>query len=162
QVEDTLFCVPRSMLQRYSDVFKDLFELPTSESTGAEGESKENPIVLEDIKAWEFKQLLKTIFFRHDDQPVTQEEWVAVLKLTHRWEMAELHRVAMESLSAMPMDPVEKAGLAQDLDIQEWKLPAYQEIARRSEPLTMSDVDRLGLDTILKLAAVRESIMINV
>jgi len=91
-------------------------------------------------------------------EPKTIEAWIAAYNLSLRWEMTALSKYAKEKLWDLADDPVERAGLAQDLHISEWKIPSFQDIARRKEPLSEKDVDRLGIPTVLKLARMRESL----
>ncbi|EIW74329.1 hypothetical protein CONPUDRAFT_67386, partial [Coniophora puteana RWD-64-598 SS2] len=158
-VENKLFRVPRVVLQESSDVFCDMFSLPSGPNNGGEGESSKDPIVLDGVTVWDFKQLLRALHAEDPNQsePNTIEAWVAVYKLSQRWEMTALSNYAKEKLwNLAAEDPVERAGLAQDLNIPDWKIPSFQDIARRKEPLSMRDVERLGVQTVLKLAQVRE------
>ncbi|KAG5649954.1 hypothetical protein H0H81_001326, partial [Sphagnurus paluster] len=58
-VKDELFCAPRFEFVRSSEVFADMFCLPSEPSTRSEGQDKEHPIVLEGYKKDEFNSLLK-------------------------------------------------------------------------------------------------------
>ena len=64
QVENRLFKVPRSTLESQSKVFRDMFSLPPPSRDLLEGSSDEKPIHLHDIKADEFKLLLRALFTR--------------------------------------------------------------------------------------------------
>ena len=63
KVENTCFRVWRRNFEEGSSVFRDMFSLPSGEST-AEGSSQDNPIILENIKAEDFKQFLRVMFPR--------------------------------------------------------------------------------------------------
>jgi hypothetical protein len=67
QVEDTLFRVPRHEFEETSEVFSDMFRLPTGEGSlqTADGSSDENPILLEGHKAVDFANLLKILYLRY-------------------------------------------------------------------------------------------------
>lgn len=41
-------------------------------------------------------------------------------------------------------------------DIKHWKQLAVQQLVRRAEPFSQEDLERLGPETLLKLAALRE------
>ena len=64
QVEDCLFRVPREPLEEESTVFADMFLLPQGEQVIVEGQSDENPIVLQGIEKDEFEPLLKALLYR--------------------------------------------------------------------------------------------------
>jgi hypothetical protein len=61
QVEDTLFCVPRVILEQ-SEAFQDMFNLPQAEGNVMEGSDDEHPLILEGYLAQDFKQLLRVLF----------------------------------------------------------------------------------------------------
>jgi len=164
RVENTLFRVPRHELEHTSRVFRDMFLIPSG-TDHPEGASDEHPIVLENTSSYDFRQLLRAMLCGNDrgstaeTQPTTFKEWCSVIKLAHRWEMSTLYDLALKKADDMGnIDPVEKAAFAFKYDIQTWLLRALNDIARRAEPLSQRDVDILGLDTVLKLARVRESI----
>lgn len=67
QVEDEVFCVPRSEFIQSSEAFADMFFANTfvvaSEAEASkEGQDRENPIVLEGYKKDEFARLLKVMY----------------------------------------------------------------------------------------------------
>ncbi|EIW78696.1 hypothetical protein CONPUDRAFT_60624, partial [Coniophora puteana RWD-64-598 SS2] len=171
QVENTLFRVPRHELEHTSRVFRDMFLIPSG-ADHPEGESDEHPIVLENTCSYDFRQLLRAMLCGpplnthredmggpDDSLPVTFEEWTSVIKLSHRWEMSAVYQLALKRVSDLKdVDHVEKAAVALTYDIQEWIKSTINDIARRDEPLSRREVDILGIDTVLKIARVRESI----
>jgi hypothetical protein len=62
QVEDTLFSVPRCEFEQSSEVFADMFLLPSGPSASIEGQVKEHPIKLEGYKKDDFTCLLKVMY----------------------------------------------------------------------------------------------------
>ena len=67
QVGKCLFKVPRRKFEDDSEVFKDMFALPSTDSAGstaatAEGMSDEHPLILESIDVTEFRTLLRAMF----------------------------------------------------------------------------------------------------
>ena len=62
QVEDRLFCVPRFGFVQSSEVFADMFLLPSGPEATTEGQDREHPIVLEGYKKDEFSCLLKVMY----------------------------------------------------------------------------------------------------
>ena len=62
QVEDKLFSVPRCEFVNSSEVFADMFALPSGPMAPKEGQDKEHPIVLEGYKKDEFTSLLKVMY----------------------------------------------------------------------------------------------------
>ncbi|OJA21546.1 hypothetical protein AZE42_03252 [Rhizopogon vesiculosus] len=162
-VEDCLFRVPYHALASQSDVFRDLALLPVA-AHKAEGHSDTDPIVLEGIKKEDFQSLMKVLYpmpvtrLPSDGLPATIEEWTSVLKLSKMWGFNCIHEFAIKQLEPMLAErPLDKVALAQDYGVTRWLLPGLLELATRAEPVGSEDVQRLGLDTALKLADVRES-----
>ncbi|KAG2141266.1 hypothetical protein DEU56DRAFT_885326 [Suillus clintonianus] len=163
-VEDCLFRVPRDMLESQSDVFRDLFLLPVQ--TGkAEGHSDTNPIVLAGVQKAEFQSLMKVLypmtFTRlpsQDGLPATLEEWTGILKLSRMWGFTRIQEFAIQKMEPiLATRPLDKVAFAQDYGVTEWLVPGLLQLARRGKPVGLEDVQKLGLDTALKLAEVRES-----
>jgi len=163
RVENTLFRVPRHVLETSSEVFRDMFLLPVGVGS-TEGETDSHPIVLEGISSHTFKLLLKVLLDRSiapENLAYSMDEWIAVLKLSHRWGMSSTRKFVMSKLSSKgsTLGPLEMAGLALELDIKEWLVPALDALAKREEPMSKVEVERLGIEVVLKLAEVRESLI---
>ncbi|KAH7925641.1 hypothetical protein BV22DRAFT_1128872 [Leucogyrophana mollusca] len=162
-VEGTLFRVPRHPFIDGSDVFRQMFQLPVPDGVEADGCSDGRPLRLEFIQQNDFKQLLKVLFPHHSQpqksSPKTFAEWRSVLKLSSMWEFESVKKLAVDHIGTMQIDPIDKIGLARDYDVQEWLVPALNELAKRKEPIGMKDADKLGMELALKVAAVRESVM---
>jgi len=127
QVEDRLFCVPRYEFVQSSEVFADMFLLPSGPGANTEGQDREHPIVLEGYKKDEFACLLKVmyptyvliIFIQLDPTylpgcrasslvsgttlgfPLGKEEWVSVMKLSTIWNMEKVCRNSTKTHSSM-------------------------------------------------------------
>ena len=63
QVEDTLFKLPRCLFEESSEVFRDMFLLPSPEDVSCDGSSDEQPLFLEGVRKAHFRQLLKAMKF---------------------------------------------------------------------------------------------------
>jgi len=158
-VEDRLFKVPRRYFEEDSEIFRDMFRLPVPKNVVPEGRSKEKPLHLVGIGKNDFKQLLKVMYPRNfgQEESLTVPEWTSVLKLATMWEFGEIRKLAIRKMSQLTIDTVEKIVMARDYHVVEWLVPAINSIARRDEPMTLQDVNRLGWDYVLKIAQVRES-----
>ena len=58
----------------------------------------------------------------------------------------------------MPLDLVDKVVIAQKFDISAWLVPTLNALVQREQMINMSDANRLGMDWVLKLAKVRETV----
>jgi hypothetical protein len=72
------------------------------------------------------------------------------------WNFARAQQDAVEALHRMVHAPEERIRLARDFDIPGWLAPALKELIIRPEPMGPSDVNLLGVDWVLKVAALRE------
>lgn len=88
---------------------------------------------------------------------MTCVEWTSVLRLASLWSFDGLRDIAITNLTELLKDPVEKASLAGEFEVDEWLLPALNELAQREEPIGVEEARRLGWELALKIAAVRES-----
>jgi len=78
------------------------------------------------------------------------------------WGFNSVYRFAINQMEPLLAQlRLEKVALSQEYEVTEWLVPGLVELARRAEPVGAEDVRRLGLDTALKLAEVRESSMSN-
>ncbi|KAF5313588.1 hypothetical protein D9611_010139 [Ephemerocybe angulata] len=142
KVEDTLFRVPRHGLENASIVFADMFRLPTGEGgqTAVEGQSDDNPIVLEGYTSSEFRSLLKILYPSatkveppwEGPEPcpyttlsttinLSKEEWIDILKLSTAWEMVVVRATAIAELISKDMTtPLDKVVLGRKFRIAAW------------------------------------------
>lgn len=89
---------------------------------------------------------------------MTCMEWVSVRKLASLWEFVTVRELAIARLAPLLMaDPIKQVQLAYKYAVTAWLLPGLHALARRNESLGRKDVEALGLDCVLKLAAVRET-----
>ena len=183
-MEDYLFRVPREPLEEESTVFGDMFLLPQGEQVVVEGLSDENPVVLQGIDKDEFEPLLRVLLYRlvlilksqkqlydvgsrgHGRNPalnLSQHQWTSVLKLSTMWGFDGPRNAAIRHLDSLepPIDPIDKVVLAMQYEIKEWLLPALLKLAQRSEPISIEESRRIGLETAVKLASVREKVMLT-
>lgn len=72
-----------------------------------------------------------------------------------------LRQAAIDALLALQIGPIERIVLARQYDIRHWLVPALNELAKRIQPLSPEEGTKLGLETALKLASVRERVMIS-
>ncbi|KAI6037789.1 hypothetical protein EDC04DRAFT_3091086 [Pisolithus marmoratus] len=159
--------VPREPLERESTVFCDMFALPQGDGNNIEGLSDETPIRLLGVSKEDFEQLLKVLFNRRHGRPPclpdTIEQWMSVLKLSTTWGFEEVRTAAIDALMVSGVSTIDRLVLGRKYDIssREWLLPALNELAQRAEPIGFEEASRMGFDTALKLAAVRERLALS-
>jgi hypothetical protein len=87
---------------------------------------------------------------------ITEEEWTAVLRLSAMWDFFDVHRLAIEELSKVVMSPVTKILLARQFTIQKWLFAGYEELAKRTEPISVGEAEQLGWETAILIFQIRE------
>lgn len=91
------------------------------------------------------------------------ETWLPVVKLARMWGFNEVYKHAVENMPYQQIcsTPTEKVAIAVKYDIKPWLIPALNELAKREEPLGIHDLELLGPEVALKVAAVRESLTVG-
>ncbi|KAF7309198.1 BTB domain-containing protein [Mycena kentingensis (nom. inval.)] len=164
QVENTLFQIPKSCLQQYSEIFAHLFEVPQLEAKGGstiQGQSDENPIRLEGVTVVEFESLLKVIFpikaSENAQDDLSNEDWVAILKLATMWRFLEIRQTAIRVLDERSMPLVRQVVLGKAYDVPTWLRAGYLGLLRRGTKLTPDEAQRIGWASAFTIAHLRES-----
>ncbi|KAG6327519.1 hypothetical protein ID866_11570 [Astraeus odoratus] len=140
-----------------------MFLLPQGEGS-VEGTSDGNPIRLAGIAKDEFRCLLRALLYRQHGTsrlPLGITEWTAVLKLSTLWEFDKLRKAAISSLHGICLNAIDRVVLSKQYNINEWLLPALNELARRPESISFEEASRLGFEIALNLASVRESVKLQ-
>ncbi|OCH84254.1 hypothetical protein OBBRIDRAFT_799251 [Obba rivulosa] len=157
-VEGVLFKVHRRNFENDSEIFQTMFSLPVAEGSIPDGSSDEHPLILQGISKDDFVQLLRVMFPHYDSEDsLTLNQWVSVLNLSTMWRFDRLRAIAIRKLSVLLDDPIQRIVLAKTYHVTEWLVPALNALARRAETLQPADVEQIGVDYALKVAAVRES-----
>ena len=97
-----------------------------------------------------------TIYSVHDTTSNSREGWELLLSISTRFEMEKVRNRAIRELDAFDLDPVDKIVLAVDHHVQKWLKPAYVALCQRKDPIREEEGEKLGLDTMVKLARARE------
>ncbi|KAF7309182.1 hypothetical protein MKEN_01120800 [Mycena kentingensis (nom. inval.)] len=124
QVEDTLFQIPASCLERNSKVFADMFKLPQGDDDSKiEGKSDANPIHLPGVSVNEFENLLEVLFpidaFERQ-QNLSTDQWIDVLKLSTMWRFSQVREMAIQTLTRMAINSVDRIVLAKRYHVPSW------------------------------------------
>ncbi|KAG5634006.1 hypothetical protein H0H81_003941 [Sphagnurus paluster] len=165
KVEDQLFCVPRFEFVRLSEVFADMFCLPSGPTRQREGQDREHPIVLEGYKKDEFNSLLRVMYPTAGslisdtklDLGLTKEEWVSVLKLSVIWSMPKIRDYAIHWLSTdMVLSPIEKIVLARAHKVAVWLHEGVTSLVESNdETPTLKELAPLGWETAAQILWIR-------
>jgi hypothetical protein len=83
--------------------------------------------------------------------------WTSTLRLANLWELARTRADAIAHLDRLITGPAARIRLAREMAISSWQVPALEALVLQEAALTAAPAEQLGLDTILKLAALRET-----
>ncbi|KAF7356258.1 hypothetical protein MVEN_00957300 [Mycena venus] len=164
QVEDRIFKVPRYHFERSSEIFATTFTLPTGNDTDAEGNSDENPVILEGINSVDFQRLLNVLYPLDIPQilNMAKDEWISVLKLSTLWYFLDARDLAIQQLNNRPeIGSVERILLAQQYDVATWLRLGYTDLAKREEGISLGDAEKIGWQTTVRLYQTREAAIRN-
>jgi hypothetical protein len=76
------------------------------------------------------------------------------------WHMNVVREMAISRLETpLSQYPSRRIDLARRFEITSWMRPALAQLATQATLLDMKDVELLGIDTVLKLCAVREHLL---
>ncbi|KAJ7288882.1 hypothetical protein C8J57DRAFT_1495141 [Mycena rebaudengoi] len=165
QVEDRIFKVPRYHFEHSSEIFATMFALPAGKGGYTEGQSKENPVVLEGISSVDFQRLLKVLYPLNipkilgmpRDEWMTNEEWISVLKLSTQWRFIDTRNLAIQRLSDRAgIGSAERIQLARQYDVANWLRMGCIALAQRHETLSPEEAEKVGWKTAFQLCWVRE------
>ncbi|KAH9951627.1 hypothetical protein B0H21DRAFT_684629 [Amylocystis lapponica] len=159
-VENVLYNLHRSMLEKHSTVFQEMWSIPPP-AGNTEGSQAYNPIVLAGIKAIDFTRLLWIIYppVLGSCKATTVDEWVSILDQADRWQIDNLRFFAIKTLQSMSVDPVLKIMLwtRHNLDRSEL-ISSYASLVTRPQSLSIDEAKRLGVETTAKVAQARDAI----
>lgn len=142
-----------------------MFISPRGDKTTVEWQSDYDPIELPGINKNDFEQLIrvplrKYVVGKSPESSFSRDQWISVLDLSTKWEFRALRTAAINHLTTLngSIDPVDKLVMAIKYKITEWMLPTLLKLAQRAEPISVDEGNRMGLETALKLSAVREKV----
>jgi len=78
------------------------------------------------------------------------------------WDFFEVRKLAIEELSKLVMSPITKILLARRYNIQKWLFAGYEELAKRTEPVSVGEAEQLGWDTAIMIFQVREESLVDI
>ncbi|KAJ7798628.1 hypothetical protein B0H14DRAFT_2388614 [Mycena olivaceomarginata] len=88
------------------------------------------------------------------------EEWASVLTVADHVGMQDIRRLAISRLAECA-GPVDKIVLGHRYNVTEWLAPAYLALATRTESISAAEGARLGVDALVRLAALQDEIYGN-
>ncbi|KAJ7250471.1 hypothetical protein B0H12DRAFT_997061, partial [Mycena haematopus] len=164
-VEDCIFNVPRYHFEHTSGIFASMLTLPPGDSVQVEGQSEQNPIVLEGISKVDFRALLKVLYplnvlqsILNTEKWMTKDEWISILKLSTQWRFLEARDLAIKQLDRpdFKFEPVELVMLGQQYDVA-WLKKGYAGLVLRQVCISPKEAKQIGWETAYRISAARET-----
>ncbi|KAJ7651368.1 hypothetical protein FB45DRAFT_859923 [Roridomyces roridus] len=148
-VEGNPYKIDRFFLERDSHVLKEMFSSETTAHT------------LSGVTKAELEHLLWIYYNpRLDDYWAPISVWRDALKLADMWEMTQIRYLALSHLKRAKMDIIDRIKLCEREDVVTCEArDAYLAICTREQPLTPTEFQALGMDSVLRIMQIRERIM---
>ncbi|KAJ8517722.1 hypothetical protein ONZ45_g5134 [Pleurotus djamor] len=154
QVEDVQFRLHRGILHRYCpELAKLVVYKPVAE-----------PHILETCLV-DFVRLLDVLYPSLEQIGVaverTPEEWISILKQSHQWKIKPLKDLAAGHVASMTLEPAQRIKLYREcgLDHSADLAPAFTDLCRRLESVSISEAKLLGLETYAQIVTLREAVI---
>ncbi|KAJ7590542.1 hypothetical protein C8J56DRAFT_783010, partial [Mycena floridula] len=155
-VDNKLFKVPRHRFEQESQIFRDMFKVPSGDNR-PDGMSDEQPLHLTGISRAHFQSLLKVLYPRQV-QILSIEEWVGALHLATMWDMARIRKFVILSLNQFKplLDAASRAALGKQYNVEQWYFAGLVELVKRAKHIELTEANILGIETVLKITELRE------
>ncbi|KAI0316104.1 hypothetical protein OF83DRAFT_1084502 [Amylostereum chailletii] len=152
-VNDLMYRVHRSVLCPHSAKFDALLDMQTPLTHNV------HEVFLKDVTTKEFDAFLSLFypsnFMTRDNE--TLEDWTGVLRLADKWAFPSIRQLAIKEVGAIA-GPVDKLALGHEYDVDKWLVPSYTALCERREPLTLDEALRLGMEDVVFVTRIRESL----
>ncbi|KZP22511.1 hypothetical protein FIBSPDRAFT_787147 [Athelia psychrophila] len=149
-IEDVLYNVHRYFFERDSAHFRSILE-------SIQGADEQDPIALPDVSCSDFDEFLAILYptdFRHPTEKTTAQ-WTSILHLAAKWGFESIQLLAIDKLTATAI-PVDKIVLGRRYGILDWLHGAYEAVCTRSDPLTIEEGMKLGMEDSIRISAARQ------
>ncbi|KAG8914274.1 hypothetical protein FRC00_000117 [Tulasnella sp. 408] len=118
---------------------------------------------LEDVSYPEVQAFLEVADARlvSGDKHFTFHQWAASLAVSSHLQIPHLRSYVVQSMKEglNRLDPFDCIEVAEQRRVHQWLLPPFRRICERPEPLSSSEILRLGSDRASSVAKARESLM---
>ncbi|KZP04903.1 hypothetical protein FIBSPDRAFT_1054391 [Athelia psychrophila] len=145
EVEGVLYNVHRYLMAKDSSFF--VLHHETSD-----------PIFFPDITKRDLDIFLSVFYPRNygDFEASTIEEWSAILRLSDKWGFETVKNLAVSKIAPMA-SPIDMIVLGRRYSIDSSHLvDAYDDICLRPAPLTLEEGNRVGMEDVIKIMAIRQ------
>ncbi|KAI1782943.1 hypothetical protein LXA43DRAFT_865901, partial [Ganoderma leucocontextum] len=122
------------------------------------GQSEQEPYHLKGVRAQDFSKLL-TLIYPSSSTDFSVEDWISILEQSEAWGCTRIRSAAVERLRNLPMDAALKIATWKKYGLDEEQIArCYHELGTRPQPLSMEEGQLLGMELMVKLAGLRDSV----
>ncbi|SJK98054.1 uncharacterized protein ARMOST_01311 [Armillaria ostoyae] len=136
-----------------------MLSLPQGQAATAEGQSRENPIILP-VTERDFRTLLCVLYplVVPKSPSFNKEELISLLKLSKLWVMKHIREYAVEKIEEILdlIDAVERITLGREYSVEGWLRSGYMALAAHYQVVSVEDARVIGWESALLLGHVRE------
>ncbi|KAI5890073.1 uncharacterized protein SCHCODRAFT_01099699 [Schizophyllum commune H4-8] len=155
KVETVMYRIYKHFFQKSSPVWKDMLR------GHRVGRTESEPLILNDVKADDFDQLLSLVYPDFvSSGPTTAKQWTGVLELVMQWKIDVLRKLVIDKLAPLASS-VDKLVLGEKYGIEGWAKEAYKDLCLRRAPLSKEEGRRLGVDAVVRINEMKYALMEN-
>ena len=95
----------------------------------------------------------------YDDYKPSSTEWMDLLSIANTYGFTKVYHRAVQEVDDLDgaIGPIERILLAKHLKVNRWLAPGYTALCMRTDPISTSEAEKLGVYTFIALLAARES-----
>ncbi|KAJ3537546.1 hypothetical protein NMY22_g5545 [Coprinellus aureogranulatus] len=157
-LQDIVRCPTPELDPEYDWDSMDVTEAPTLKT------STMGAVVLEGVKASEFRTFLKLLFPTLSNTTtitLTKSEWLTILNLSTRWHFPEFRKLAIAHLNPAMSEAIEMITVGRREYIPKWVLQGYAQLVVKKGAITEEESELIGHRTAVKLYIVRHELVEN-
>ncbi|RXW20424.1 hypothetical protein EST38_g5413 [Candolleomyces aberdarensis] len=164
QARGRLFRVPKYRLISESEYFASKYGLDGDSGSEHEYGTVEDPrlnaVKLDDVSADEFRSFLKAVYPKvtHSYLSLAKDDWLSVLKLSTKWLFNDLRKKAIEELSWLSLDPIERIQLGKEFDVEAWLLSGCRDLVSRESVISIEDAEKINWKVAINLYIIRDGV----
>lgn len=94
--------------------------------------------------------------FFNQKELLSPTQFVSVLRLATKWSMASVRQFAIAELEDQAFGGADKVAAAREFSVPGWELDGLADLAKRDAPMSMVEVEKIGIQTVVEISALRE------
>ncbi|CAE6508567.1 unnamed protein product [Rhizoctonia solani] len=156
QTSDRTFCVHEFQLNKFTKIRELIQE---ARKAGSVSDSGNRVKIVCDGNSMDFYNTFRVLYsLAIFGVPEFQVDiLISTLRIASAYDYAELKRFATDELEKCSLSSIDQIKLSDECFLPHWEKPAFVDLCYRTEPITRSEAEILGLERFVELARVREA-----